>query len=135
MKAHIIVCTVLGLSASLTACKMKENVKNSPGGANSEYDGNGQLPADENAFESVRDALPANGAAATGTGITASNTSAASGAVNRDLNKGPVGNDGGINRPTTLDKEYNRGMPSPETEKEERVWSSETRDSRAEDTQ
>jgi len=97
----------LGFGLCLFACEMKDNVKNSPGGPNPNYPSGPTQP--EGSQGSTREALPANGAAVTGTGNTASDTSAASGAVNMQSNTSPKGKAGDLNRPDSMQPTYDAG--------------------------
>lgn len=62
-----------------SACEMKDPVKSTHPSPNPNYPAGATQP--EGGSGTVRDQLPASGAAATGGGVTSSNTSAASGAV------------------------------------------------------
>ncbi|RYZ60507.1 MAG: hypothetical protein EOP07_00520 [Proteobacteria bacterium] len=64
---------------ALSACEMKDPVKRTQPSPNPDYPAGATQP--EGGSGTVRDQLPAGGAAATGGGVTSSNTSAASGAV------------------------------------------------------
>ena len=96
--------SILGLNVCLFSCEMKRNIKNSPGGPNPNYPSEATQP--EGSAGSVRNELPANGHAVTGTGNTASDTSAASGAVNMEKDTSPQGKAGDVNRPESLGRTY-----------------------------